>query len=343
MASFPAISALLCTYNRAALIPRVLQSLIAQTLPEDRFEVVVIDDGSQDGSREIVEALARQCSNVRYAYQRNSGLASAKNHGLFLCRSPIIVFLDDDDVASPGLLETHLLAHQRYPKLTDAILGYTALAPEIAEDPLMHFVNEIEGLLFCYSGLTQGDILDYRWFWGGRSSCKRAMLIEHGIFDPVFRFGCEDVELGYRLSPFGLRVIYDRDARTTMIRRIDFDGFVRRRRLQGGSQYLFSQRHMTAEVLEYCHVIEGLAAWRRVEPIADALIRAARHLDAFARVDRSAGFALDPTTERLVHGAYRTAFHVANIRGIAERAAATNADYSANYAREQGARGSRAT
>ncbi len=338
MTSSPPISALLCTHNRAALLPEVLQALSAQTLPDDQFEVVIIDDGSEDESREIIHAFANGRRNFRYAYQRNSGLANAKNHGLFLCRAPLVVFLDDDDVASPGLLETHLLAHRRHPKLTDAVLGYTAIAPAIASDPLMHFVSEVEGLLFCYSGLNHGDVLDYRWFWGGRSSCKRALLIEHGIFDPVFRFGCEDVELGYRLSRFGLRVIYDQNARTTMIRRIDFDGFVRRRRLQGESQYVFSQRHLVTEVLDYCHVIEGLAEWRRVEPIAGALIESARRLDAFVRNDSASGFVLDPVTEHLVHIGYRTAFHVANIQGIADQSAAVNADLSRHYARRHGER-----
>lgn len=333
MSSLPAISALLCTYNRAAFLPEVLQALAVQTLPQDQFEVVVVDDGSSDETPEIVQAFTRERTNIRYACQRNSGLASAKNHGIFLCRSPIIVFLDDDDIASPGLLETHLRDHRRYPGLADAVLGHTALAPEIARDPLMHFVNEVEGLLFSYAGLQQGTVLDYRWFWGGRCSCKRALLIEHGIFDPVFRFGCEDVELGYRLSPFGLRVIYDREAESMMIRRIDYDGFIRRRRLQGESQYLFSQRHLTFEILEYTHVVDGLAEWRRVAPMAEALIQAARRLDAFARNHLAAGFVLDPTTVMLLHGAYRTAFHVANIRGIADQADALNAMCSVDFER----------
>ncbi len=93
----PLISAIVCTYNRAPLLRQALGALCAQTLGLDNFEVVVIDDGSTDETRQVVDAFA-PLLNLHYAYQANSGLASGKNHGLGLSRAPIVVFLDDDDV-----------------------------------------------------------------------------------------------------------------------------------------------------------------------------------------------------------------------------------------------------
>ena len=53
------------------------------------------------------------------------------------------------------------------------------------------------GYLFMYPPLKDGELLDNTYFWGGRSSCKKNFLVEHGNFNPVFKFGCEDIELGY--------------------------------------------------------------------------------------------------------------------------------------------------
>lgn len=83
--STPLISAILCTYNRAQLLQQALGALCAQTLGLDNFEVVVIDDGSTDDTRQVVDGFS-PILNLRYAYQSNSGLASGKNHGLFLSR-----------------------------------------------------------------------------------------------------------------------------------------------------------------------------------------------------------------------------------------------------------------
>ena len=79
-------------------------------------------------------------------------------------------------------------------------------------------------------------MLEYTAFWGGRSSCKRSLLVRHGLFHPDFRFGCEDIELGWRLARYGLRVIYTPCARSVMIRALTFDQFCARSYRQGRSQ-----------------------------------------------------------------------------------------------------------
>ena len=64
----------------------------------------------------------------------------------------------------------------------------------------MHYLTEVGKFLFDYTAISHGDVLDYTFFWGGRSSCKRMLLAQEGIFDQNFRFGSEDIELGYRLA-----------------------------------------------------------------------------------------------------------------------------------------------
>src|SRR5204863_5645625 len=138
-------------------------------------------------------------------------------------------------------LEEHLEMHRRWPGPADAVLGYTALSSECNQDPFMRYVTHVGRQLFSYGAIEHGDVLDFTYFWGGRTSCKREFLLAHGVFNPAFQFGCEDIELGFRLAHRGLRVIHSRLARSTMVRSIDIEGFCERLVKQGRSNAHFSR------------------------------------------------------------------------------------------------------
>jgi GT2 family glycosyltransferase/SAM-dependent methyltransferase len=312
------ISAVICTHNRAALLQQALGALCAQTIGLDQFEVIVIDDGSSDDTREVVQRFA-SILNLHYAYQANAGLAAGKNHGLCLAATPLVAFLDDDDVLDNRCLEEHYLTHQRFPEPHYAVLGYTGLAREPARSPLMHYVTEVGCQLFSYPYLKHDQVLDFSHFWGGRSSCKRGFLLEHGIFDPRFRFGAEDIELGFRLQKVGLRVVYNAGAVAYMLRTLSFDDFCRRCELQGRSNWLFSQLHQEPAVRTWAEV-EGIEGeWAAIEPRFRDIIKAARELDRFAQVRAQLELPLDELATRLLHRAYRAAFRASRIRGTIER------------------------
>src|SRR5437016_14663373 len=83
----PSLSAILCTFNRAELLSQTLESILGQTLDRSNFELIVIDDGSMDDTRKVVESFERRLP-LRYAYQANAGLASARNHGIYRSQAP---------------------------------------------------------------------------------------------------------------------------------------------------------------------------------------------------------------------------------------------------------------
>ena len=87
------VSVIIPTYNRRKLVERALRSAIAQTRPVE--EIIVIDDGSTDGTCEALQAAFG--NRIRYVWQRNAGVASARNHGLRLAQGRYLALLDSDD------------------------------------------------------------------------------------------------------------------------------------------------------------------------------------------------------------------------------------------------------
>lgn len=98
----PAISILLPIYNAKNFIRKSIDSILYQTFSD--FELILIDDGSTDGSEQIVRQLAAQDSRIRLVQRPNKGLIATLNEGLALARSPLIARMDADDIAFPERL-----------------------------------------------------------------------------------------------------------------------------------------------------------------------------------------------------------------------------------------------
>lgn len=116
----PRISIILCTFNRGRTVGRAIRSVFRQTWKD--WELIIVDDGSTDGSGRDLRALARNTRRVRYVRQRNLGVAAARNAGVRRARGGFIAFLDSDDEYTPGHLATRLRYLRRQPDL-DAVYG----------------------------------------------------------------------------------------------------------------------------------------------------------------------------------------------------------------------------
>src|SRR6266853_3914479 len=248
----PAISVIIPTFNRAVMLANTLESFAAQTIPKNRYEVIVVDDGSKDSTPEVCREFVSRIE-LKYLHIDNSGTSAAKNTGILASRGKILLFFDDDDIADRRLLEQHLKAHKRHPEENIAVLGYTTWAPTLSVTPLMHYVTDIGRFLFAYGDLKDGQMLDFSYLWAGRCSCKRSFLAKHGVFNRQFRApGIEDIEIGYRLSRFGLRVVFHRSAMSYMTRAPTFEEFCDRCERQGEALFLFSRLHDDPAVQQYC-------------------------------------------------------------------------------------------
>src|SRR5206468_2814996 len=93
-----------------------LGALSFQTLPASCYEVVVIDDGSTDGTEDLCRTGAYPFGEIRYVRQKNGGAGSARRAGVEAARGKYLLFLNDDTVATPTLLAEHLAVHCRNPR-----------------------------------------------------------------------------------------------------------------------------------------------------------------------------------------------------------------------------------
>ena len=112
----PLISVVIPTFNRALQVQAALKSVLAQTYPE--FEVIVVDDGSTDGTGEAIQDIIRSQDTggerIRYFFQPNRGSSVARNKGIEQARGEWIAFLDSDDVWLPEKLELQMQAIQQF-------------------------------------------------------------------------------------------------------------------------------------------------------------------------------------------------------------------------------------
>lgn len=110
------LSIIVPVYQVEAYLPRCLDSVLAQTFRD--FELILVNDGSKDGSVEIMKEYAAKDSRIRQIHKENGGLSSARNAGLAIARGRYVMFIDSDDFVAPELFEDALAAAER----TDADL-----------------------------------------------------------------------------------------------------------------------------------------------------------------------------------------------------------------------------
>ncbi len=109
------VSVIVPTFNRAYCLARTLDSALAQTHAD--LEVLVVDDGSTDETRSLIQTRYADEPRVRYLHQENRGVAAARNHGIGMSRGDFVALLDSDDVWKPWKIELQLCCLMQFPEL----------------------------------------------------------------------------------------------------------------------------------------------------------------------------------------------------------------------------------
>lgn len=203
----PAVSIVMPTYQRRDQVVRAVEAVATQRV-DVSFEIVVVSDGSTDGTEAALAGLDLPVP-LTVLTQANGGPAAARNRGIEEARGDLIVFVDDDLVASPGMLQAHIDGHREIGP-NQVVIGPMLDPPEFEMQPWVRWEQAM--LRKQYDAMDAGEYsATPRQFYTGNASVQRAHLIEAGGFDTSFR-RAEDVELAYRLDEAGLGFHYLRDA-----------------------------------------------------------------------------------------------------------------------------------
>lgn len=182
----PRVSIIIPTHNRKAFVLEAIDSVLAQTY--EGFELIVVDDGSADGTR---EALKRYEESLLYLYQANQGVSTARNNGLALAQGEFIAFLDSDDLWLPKKLAVQVAFMDQHPQ---ALICYTDelwIRRGKRVNPKKRHAK--------YSGEIYPHCLPLCIISPSSALMRRGLFEQVGTFDPRLSV-CEDYDLWLRVA-----------------------------------------------------------------------------------------------------------------------------------------------
>lgn len=183
--AMPLVSVIITAFNHGRYLPDSIGSVLAQTYRP--FELIVVDDGSTDDTREVVSRFPE----ARYIYQENRGLSAARNTGVARCKGAFVVFLDADDLLYPQALALNI--------------GYFRLHPECAFVSGGHnLVDEEKKLGFIYDNVPCGEdsylaLLEENYIGMHASVMYRREMVERYPYDERLQ-ACEDYDIYLRIA-----------------------------------------------------------------------------------------------------------------------------------------------
>jgi len=201
----PLISVVIATFNRCEILRAGLDRLAGQTASADDFEVLIVDDGSGDGTSKMVDSVISSMPyKLRYFRHENRGPGYTQNRGINKAEGDLVLLIADDVLVCPELVRQHLKTHCEYRDENIAVLGKVVQSPELPRTVLHRYWDP-----FRYDRFEGKSELDGINFLACNISVKKSFLLKSGMFKERRGAAHEDIELGYRLREKGLRIIYN--------------------------------------------------------------------------------------------------------------------------------------
>jgi GT2 family glycosyltransferase len=223
----------------------------------ERFEVIVaLDAAARDPDALRAAAAGRPGGpenpdgsdrpyRLRSVQARRPGASAARNAGWRVTDAPLVLFLDDDVLALPGLVEAHLAAHERKPAAELGVLGHVRWARRPRPTPFMRWLDD--GIQFDFRGLAPGADAGWWRLYTANASVERASLDRVGGFDEDrFPFGYEDLDLGARMAEHGFTLRYEPRAAAEHLHPQTLEDWRRRVARIATSERRFCERHPNA-------------------------------------------------------------------------------------------------
>ncbi len=202
--SHPEISVIIGSYNQKEALEKVVQGFLEQSVDKVRYEVIIVDSSSTDGTQEM---MLNYNDPIRFVCQENQGKTGARNTGVRLSKAPLILITDADMIPHPDLIKTHLRAHRESKEVTcfeGVTLNLKTLEWPTEDENLYPYIRE---------KIQSGKKLGWWYFLTGNISMPKSLYKQEGGFSTAFQgYGWEDLELGYRLFKKKIPLRYLKEA-----------------------------------------------------------------------------------------------------------------------------------
>lgn len=208
------LSIVICTHNRATLLPRCLEALQEQRgVPPNDLDVIVVDNRSTDATKDVVAAFCSRKVPVRYILEPNLGLSVARNTGLAAAQAPLVAYVDDDAFAEPQWGEAVLTAFDSHDSGLAVVAG--RVYPEWEVAPPVQMTPYLEALYTVHDRGEEPRLMkSSEYFVGANMTFRRIVLQELGGFEArLGRIGSsllsnEETHLRDRLAVLGYQCAY---------------------------------------------------------------------------------------------------------------------------------------
>jgi len=195
------VSIVIPTYNRKNELRKLLDALNSEDYPFRNFEVIVVDDGSSDGTGEFIESYASHINLVTIVHKENMGSAASRNDGVRTAVNEIVLFLDDDLVPSRGIIRNHIEHHS---KSNCAVIGNIKYRETFSTRWVSRYLST-RGT----HKIKPDERIPFKCFWTSNTSIRKEHLLKVGLFDEQFKgAGGEDTEIAYRLEKVGIQFVF---------------------------------------------------------------------------------------------------------------------------------------
>lgn len=200
-------SVIIPTFDRRDALIETLTALAACDYPRDQFEVIVVDDGSADGTAAAVSELnAQNGDRVRFHKQANAGPARARNQGAALAQGKTLIFIDNDIVVQPDFIRRHVGTLAAHPGCW--IVGRIRHPPQLRVSPFGRYRDDLWEQF--HAAHDPNAVTETEGITAANISIPAEDFRRLGGFDERFTIAsCEDWELGMRARREGIRVLYD--------------------------------------------------------------------------------------------------------------------------------------
>jgi GT2 family glycosyltransferase len=202
-------SIIITTYNRREALVETVKALAKQTVPADRYEIIVVDDGSSDDTYAVISELSLPCVVKCFRHPENRGISSGRNLAIRNATGRYLILVSDDLLVSENFIAMHVETLERFPGWW--VVGGFQQLESLTETAFGRYLDQLER---SYDEMRKAapvgpGLWEMSCPTARNLSLPSADLDRTGLFDEQFRNSCEDQDLAHRAKQAGIRFLYN--------------------------------------------------------------------------------------------------------------------------------------